>query len=128
MTTLGVDETVIDEAETQNFERMEQEIVKKRRNSGNDYVIGLYLQVIGSVDKRHATKALDVLGHDPSKEKVKNTLGMDEEDVEQAEQDKIEHFEEELEKKRSNSWVDKKKAQKALKVLGKYLFRLLRSN
>ncbi len=77
------------------------------------------LKELGSVDKKHATKALEVLGHDPSKEKVKNTLGLEEEDIEQAEQAKIEQFEEKLEKQRSNSWIDKKKSQKALKILGK---------
>jgi len=70
------------------------------------------------VDKKHASKALEVLGHDPSKEKVKNTLGLEEEELEQAELAKIEQFEEKLEKQRSNSWIDKKKSQKALKILG----------
>lgn len=47
-----------------------------------------------------------------------NTLGMIDEDVERVNLDKQEQIEEELEKKRNNTWIDKKKSQKALKILG----------
>jgi hypothetical protein len=54
MDRLGVDLDVVAEAEQENYERLEQQILRKRRNSGN-------------VDRKHTGKALDVLGHDPSK-------------------------------------------------------------
>jgi hypothetical protein len=47
-----------------------------------------------------------------------NTLGMIDEDVELVNIDKQEQVEEELEKKRNTTFFDKKKSQKALKILG----------
>lgn len=54
MDKLGVDLDVVAEAEQEYYDRLEQQILRKRRNSG-------------TVDRKHAVKALDVLGHDPSK-------------------------------------------------------------
>jgi len=105
MDRLGIDEDIFEEAKMEIIEREEQKIVRKRRNSGGN-------------NKRNASKALDVLGHDPSKEKVMNTLGMDEIDVNDVEKEKIEIYEQQCTRKRSNSWLNKKNAAKAMKVLG----------
>jgi len=105
MDRLGIDEDIFEEAKMEIIEREEQKIVRKRRNSGGN-------------NKRNALKALDVLGHDPSKEKVMNTLGMDEIDVKDVEKEKVEIYEQQCSRKRSNSWLNKKKAAKAMKVLG----------
>jgi len=104
MNRLGVDADVVDEALMEVAEREEQRIFRKRRSSGSL--------------KRNAQKALDILGHDPSKEKIMNTLGMDEQDVQDVEKEKIEMYEQECTRKRSNSWLNKRVAAKALKVLG----------
>jgi len=104
MSCLGVGEDVIEEAKMEVVEREEQKIARQRRNSGSN--------------KKNIQKALDVLGHDPSKEKIMNTLGMDERDIEDVEKERVEIYEQECSKKRSNSWLNKKEAQKALKVLG----------
>lgn len=66
MNTLGIDESVVEEARLEQIAREEDQYIRKRKNSA-------------SVDKRHAQKALDILGVDPSQEKVMTTLGMDEE-------------------------------------------------
>jgi len=104
MNRLGVDADVVDEALMEVVEREEKRIFRKRRSSGSL--------------KRNAQKALDILGHDPSKEKVMNTLGMDEQDVQDVEKERIEMYEQECTRKRSNSWLNKRVAAKALKVLG----------
>jgi len=102
---LGIDEEVIQEAKMELIAREEEKYVRKRRNSAGS-------------NKRNALKALDVLGVDPSKDKVMNTLGMDEKDVEVVEKEKVEIYEQECSRKRSNSWLNKKDAAKAMKVLG----------
>jgi DNA-directed RNA polymerase specialized sigma subunit len=104
MKRLGVDEEIVNEAKMQVLQREEDKIVRQRRNSGSN--------------KRNSTKALEVLGHNPSKEKIKSTLGMDEQDVDAVEQEKVEIYEQECSRKRSNSWLNKKASYKALKVLG----------
>lgn len=65
MNTLGVDASVLEEVRLEQIEREEQAYIRKRRHTA-------------SADKRHSQKALDVLGLDPSQEKVMNTLGMNE--------------------------------------------------
>lgn len=104
MNLLGVTEEVLRDAHNENLDREEQRIVRQRRNSG--------------ANKRNVQKALDVLGLDPSKDKAMTTLGMDETDFVESERDKVEHYENECTRKRSNSWLNKKEAAKALKVLG----------
>lgn len=62
MNRLGVEECVIEEARIEQVEREEEQIARKRKNSGNS--------------RRSAQKALEVLGFDPSKRKVMETLGI----------------------------------------------------
>jgi len=107
MDTLGVDVATIQEAKQENIHRREQVVTRQRRNSGQK-------------NKKHATKALEIMGYDPSVEKVMTTLGMDDEDMLDNEVNKIEEYEGNLnlERKRSNSLVNNRKASKALRVLG----------
>lgn len=70
-------------------------------------------------NKRNSLKALDVLGHDLSKEKVKKTLGIDEEVVHQVEEDIIKHQEVLYTTYRmTEASPAKKKCGKALLTLG----------
>lgn len=69
--------------------------------------------------KRTSHKALELLGHDPSVEKVKKTLGLDEEEIEKARMENIENEENRLLKKRILATpYNKKEASKALTTLG----------
>jgi len=105
MNKLGIDESAVNDAIQENIIREEEEYRKKRKNSA-------------SMDKKHALKALNTLGVDPSLQKVMDTLGMDDMDLATVEQGKIEDYEEECERQRRNSWADKRHASKALRVLG----------
>jgi len=69
-------------------------------------------------NKRNSQKALSLLGHDPSKEKVKKTLGIDEEAVHQVEEDIIKQQELRLAYRKAECSPDKKKCAKALNTLG----------
>jgi len=72
-----------------------------------------------SRQKRVSQKALEVLGHDPSTEKVKKTLGMDESDLEEVRKENIQQEEHRLSKKRSMTLpYNKKQSAKALSTLG----------
>jgi len=69
--------------------------------------------------KRTSQKALELLGHDPSVEKVKKTLGLDEADIEQVRQENLENEENRLLKKRTLCTpYDKKQSSKAFTTLG----------
>lgn len=69
---LGVEEEELMEALREENERQETKIRQLRRNSD-------------TVDRKHNSKALEVLGHNPSKEKAMNILGMDKHDIQQYE-------------------------------------------
>lgn len=69
-------------------------------------------------NKRNSQKALSLLGHDPSKEKVKKTLGIDETVVHQVEEDIIKQQELRLAIRKPEFSPDKKKCAKALSTLG----------
>lgn len=69
--------------------------------------------------KKTSQKALNLLGHDPSEEKVRKTLGLDESDLEQARTAKLEMEETRLQKQRALDYpYNKKNAAKALATLG----------
>lgn len=69
--------------------------------------------------KRTAQKALDLLGHDPSTEKLKKTLGLDDVDIERMRMENSENEENRLLKKRiMDTPYDKKQSAKALSTLG----------
>jgi len=106
MNTLGVDENELQEANKEIFERQEQQIIRSRKN-------------YGSIDKKHGKKALDILGYDPSTVKIMSTLGMDEQDLIDHQQEQIAEYEQQLERKRCTiSILNKKGSLKAQKVLG----------
>jgi len=71
-------------------------------------------------NKRDSQKALLLLGHDPSKEKVKKTLGIDEESVHQVEEDihKQNVLRLNTHQRRIETSPNKKKCAKALTTLG----------
>jgi len=70
-------------------------------------------------NRRNSHKALSMLGHDLSKEKVKRTLGIDEEAVHQVEEDIIKQQELRLEAhRRAEGSPHKKQCLKALTTLG----------
>jgi len=71
-------------------------------------------------DRKHISKALDVLGHDPSQEKVIQFFGMDDDDYQQFQDEKIEAYENTLRRKRSNSVMNRRSTTKAQRVLGIY--------
>jgi hypothetical protein len=60
---LGVDNELLEQAESEQFELQEERIKKKRMNDA-------------MMNKKSAQKALKVLGHDPSENKVENKLGV----------------------------------------------------
>jgi hypothetical protein len=105
MDTLGVDEKELAEAKLEIFEREEEVHRRKRKNSAG-------------MDKKHSLKALDIIGFDPSEQKIRNTLGLQESDIDKIKQDKIEEYEEDCKRERRNSHPKKKESLKALKVLG----------
>ncbi len=47
------------------------------------------------IDKRANDKALHILGRDFSREKIMNTLGLEDEDVDKADQERVQRTEEE---------------------------------
>eukprot|EP01114_Cavostelium_apophysatum_P010362 TRINITY_DN2399_c0_g1_i3.p1 TRINITY_DN2399_c0_g1~~TRINITY_DN2399_c0_g1_i3.p1 ORF type:complete len:253 (-),score=18.55 TRINITY_DN2399_c0_g1_i3:10-768(-) len=104
---LGVDEEVIVEAQREEFERQEESIRKQRRNSCQ-------------MDRRHVGKALDVLGHNPSEEKVISLLGMDEEDLKLLREENGHRYERSLKRRRSVSTLNRRTTGKAQRVLGLY--------
>jgi hypothetical protein len=68
---------------------------------------------------RASQKALDVLGHDPSTEKVKKTLGLGERELEKAQLEKLAREEHRLQKKRAMTTpYNKKQSSKAMTTLG----------
>jgi len=73
-----------------------------------------------SQNKRNSKKALAMLGHDLSREKVKKTLGIDEDSVKQIEKEKTKKVKFTFSRKRALSapTVDKRHAVKALSRLG----------
>jgi len=73
-----------------------------------------------SQNKRNAKKALAMLGHDLSREKVKKTLGIDDDSVEQIEKEKMKKVKHSFSRKRAMSapTMDKRHAVKALSRLG----------
>jgi len=71
------------------------------------------------VDKKHCGKALEWLGYDPSKEKLKRTLGLEDEEYEKARREKTESEEQQIRRKRiALELSDKKHKVKAYLVLG----------
>jgi len=106
MSVMGIDKDSVEAALQEEYERKEKDFRRKRNNTG-------------AVDKRNSLKALELLGHDPSKEKVMVFLGLDPEELVEAEQEHAEQFEEHLQVLRSrNGSRNKKETAKALKVLG----------
>jgi len=105
--TLGVEESVIIEAQQTEAERQEENIRKVRRNASQ-------------MDRKHTVKALGVLGHDPSHEKAKQFLGMDEEDLLQYQEECMEEYEQHLKRKRSRSCINRRSTVKAQRILGIY--------
>lgn len=73
-----------------------------------------------SQNKRSSKKALAMLGHDLSREKVKKTLGIDEDSVKQIEKEKMKEVKVIFSRKRAMSapTMDKRHAVKALSRLG----------
>jgi len=70
-------------------------------------------------NKRNSLKALDVLGHDFSKEKVMKTLGIDEDGVHQVEEDLLRHQDDLYTTyRKTEASPAKKKCGKALLMLG----------
>jgi hypothetical protein len=65
-------------------------------------------------------KAKKVLGRDTSREKVMNVMGLDDEDVEEAERERAERLETELKDRREKEPImrNKKENTKALEILG----------
>jgi hypothetical protein len=87
-------------------EQLEQELSKER-------------SLATAQNKRTSHKALELLGHDPSIEKVKKTLGLDESEVERMRMENLELEESRLQKKRAlDTPYNKKHSAKALSTLG----------
>eukprot|EP01118_Nematostelium_gracile_P006218 TRINITY_DN2004_c0_g1_i1.p1 TRINITY_DN2004_c0_g1~~TRINITY_DN2004_c0_g1_i1.p1 ORF type:complete len:328 (-),score=78.04 TRINITY_DN2004_c0_g1_i1:95-970(-) len=101
---LGVPDNIIEEAASEVADRENLTLLRKRSHSVSI--------------KKDISKALDLLGHDPSKEKVMNTLGIDEFDLIEHEKERGMTYEIQCRRKRTNSWLNKKEAGKALKILG----------
>jgi len=96
---------------------MEQ--VKDIKKSQHEYELLVERTLDTAHGKRTSPKALEVLGHDPSVEKVKKTLGLDEHDIEKARAENVEMEEFRLSKKRNLSTpYDKRRSAKALSTLG----------
>eukprot|EP01119_Soliformovum_irregulare_P003788 TRINITY_DN14854_c0_g1_i1.p1 TRINITY_DN14854_c0_g1~~TRINITY_DN14854_c0_g1_i1.p1 ORF type:complete len:318 (-),score=72.73 TRINITY_DN14854_c0_g1_i1:124-1077(-) len=102
---MGIGEEEIRQAQLETIQREEEQIAQKRKN-------------LPSVTKRNAQKALEILGVDPSREKLKSTLGIDEEMLAAIEQERIEDYYERLERTRSNSLNKNRSNSKAFKILG----------
>jgi len=102
--TLGISQEELDSAFREKTERQESVFRKKRSMSLND--------------RRNNSKALEVLGHDPSRNKALQTLGMKEEEFAEYQDQKAEEYSEELERRRSNSWLNRRMTTKAQRVLG----------
>jgi len=102
---LGIDATKVREV---NSAMHEDQLLRERALSAT------------SQNKRHAKKALVMLGHDPSKEKVKKTLGIDDELVRQVEIENHELATNQFQRRRATSTptMDKRHAIKALNTLG----------
>jgi hypothetical protein len=102
---LGVDADTIRALQTS---KVETECLRRRQMG------------ITTADKRNSHKALVRLGHDPSKEKVKKTLGIDDQEVKQVEKEQRKQVKFQLMRKRALSCPtqDKKHAMKALQTLG----------
>jgi len=105
MDRLGIDEPAFEEIISEMKENTENKIANKRKN-------------VVQTDKRHTQKALTILGTNPSNEKAKKTLGIGDEELVEAEIEKIAKYEESMERKRQFSVVIRKQAGKALKILG----------
>jgi len=103
---LGISQEELENAHKVEIERLESVIRRSRKRS------------MSLNDRRRISKALELLGHDPSRSKILNTLGMNEEDFQAYQGQQAEEYSEKLERKRSNSWVDRKMTIKAQRVLG----------
>lgn len=94
--------------EDEEKERVEQQLDRRRALSATAATDKKHSMVEYSLFANHSfstiQKALDVLGHDPSLQKCRNRLGMDDDDLNEAKQEKDESYELAMEKKRTNSW------------------------
>jgi len=101
---LGLEEEELLEAIQNEKERQEEEIRRIRRRQE-------------FTNRRRSLKALDVMGVDPSEEKIKNFFGMD---IQQYREEQIMDYEIKLSRKRSLSALNRRSTLKAQRVLGIY--------
>jgi hypothetical protein len=108
---LGIeDDSILEEANRENLEKMEKTYLRRRSNSD-------------MVNRKENKKALYILGHDPSEEKIKARMGLDDSQVVIAEHERRILFEDFLaEQRRRDDYRipmgRKKNCSKALNVLG----------
>jgi hypothetical protein len=73
----------------------------------------------GCRNKKDAAKALKIIGENPSKSKIIDRLGVDEEELDEAQASEVEYREQRIKRQRENvDSMNKKNIQKALAILG----------